>query len=296
MGILAVSVAPAEAVQRTIDPELWAIATSQRAGRWDSANDVLREALEADLAAEATAPRYRSLTHAHWARFQQQLGPQAAAEHRARVAFEYLHAEILTGPFHPGCARVQRTLDDGTHNCLTATLLYLDACRSCGLAAIALATPGHVCVGLRIDGRDFRVETTSPRWELQPRSHGHPTERPISDTALVGRVYYNLGLQAAERGDFARAVVATRRGYELDPAHDAARANLLATLHNWSLELARRGEHAEALRVLAEAVELKAERAPTKKTEAALRLQTSSSPSHLPGPSPTPGGTSPAPR
>jgi tetratricopeptide (TPR) repeat protein len=76
--------------------------------------------------------------------------------------------------------------------------------------------------------------------------------RRLSRVGLLAVVYYNRGVDQLEAGRFAEAAAANRTAVRLDAANAAARANLLATMNNWSLELGRRGDLAEAVRLLEE--------------------------------------------
>jgi tetratricopeptide (TPR) repeat protein len=75
-------------------------------------------------------------------------------------------------------------------------------------------------------------------------------ERRLTDVGLLAVMYYNRGVDLLEVGNHEAAIAANRTALQLDQANDAARANLLAGLNNWSLELGRRGDFAQALRTL----------------------------------------------
>ena len=61
---------------------------------------------------------------------------------------------------------------------------------------------------------------------------------------------YNRGLDDLEAGRYAEALAANRAALELDPHNATARANLLATVNNWSLAEFKAGDAAAALRLL----------------------------------------------
>lgn len=191
----------------------------------------------------------------------------------ARGAFAFLHGRILVGRFEPTCARVHVTLADGTFNCLTATYWYLALCRASGLTAAAVAAPNHVAVRLWIDGDAWDVETTDPEWNPRLSRPGDPAVRELSDNELLARVHYNLGIEFAEADRFEFALMATRRSCQLDPAHLDARANLLATINNWSLTLAERGEYDRAEAILREGLAIEPTSAALRRSDAYLRQQ-----------------------
>jgi tetratricopeptide (TPR) repeat protein len=186
---------------------------------------------------------------------------------KAADALEFLHAQLLTGPYDPHCSCLQQTLDEGIHNCLMSTVLYVALCRDADLAAVALGSPGHVAVRVWLDGMPYDVETTDRRW----RPHRSSIGQEISDQALLGRIYYNLGIRLAREGNFESSLSATRVSFRLDPSHVEARANLLATLNNRSVELARRGQFHEAEALVREGLLLDSQYAPLLQSEAYLR-------------------------
>ena len=146
--------------------------------------------------------------------------------------FRRLHDNLLTGEFEPGCGRLSHTLDTGCYNCLTATVLYLAACRQTGLTAVPLAAPGHVCVLLSVGGEDFVIELTQPAWRPIAYRPPHKDLRRISDQSLLGRVYYNLGIEHATHAHWEAAQAAAELACLLDPDDLRARDNLLAILNN----------------------------------------------------------------
>ena len=63
-------------------------------------------------------------------------------------------------------------------------------------------------------------------------------------------MYYNRGVDLLEAGRHDAAVATNQAALRLDAANGAARANLLAAVNNWSLELSRGGNYPQALRLL----------------------------------------------
>jgi tetratricopeptide (TPR) repeat protein len=104
-------------------------------------------------------------------------------------------------------------------------------------------------------------------------------ERLLCDSALIGRIYYNLGLEYANRDRYELSIAATHRSYELDPTHLAARNNLLATLNNWSLLLAQRGDIPAALDATRRGLQLDPHYAPLRENLRRLERMAADSPS-----------------
>ena len=175
---------------------------------------------------------------------------ETAALALAQERFEQLHNKVLTGDFEPGCGRLERTLSDGHYNCLTATLLYLAACRESGLDARALSAPGHVCALLKLAEASYVIELTQPDWNATLYQPPHRDLRAVSDGCLLARVYYNLGIEYAAEQQPEAAMMAAKIACELDTDDMRAKDNLLAILHNRCLELLQAGEPSQAWRLV----------------------------------------------
>jgi tetratricopeptide (TPR) repeat protein len=194
----------------------------------------------------------------------------ATAQDRAAALHARLHARVLTGEYRSAEYDPRVTFDRGNYNCLTATMLLISLARTCGAQAQALETPGHVAVILTLDGQEFLLETTlkpadSP---VHAPTAGPVANRPLnsrrscvmaptepsagrlSDLDLVARCFYNRGVAELEAGDYPRAWQANRAALQLDAGYGAAFDNLIATLNNWALELARGGDSRRALELL----------------------------------------------
>lgn len=188
---------------------------------------------------------------------------------RARAIFDFLHRRILTGDYDANCTELDRTLDEGSFNCVSSLVLYWRLCRRFAVPVVAVETPGHSFAVLVASDAPWDVETTCPDWfELSDAGRrrrqspastggrpegdhgGEPPRRELSETALVAIVYYNRAIDLLHRDAFARAVAANQLALRLDPASADARENLLATLNNWALDLCERGEREQALAVL----------------------------------------------
>lgn len=181
--------------------------------------------------------------------------------------FEHLHARWLRGGYDQDASQVGESLDSGRYNCLSGVVLFVQLARSAGLTADVVTAPGHVwCEIVPADGtagERMAVELTCPTWfRLAPTTRARllaahrlgdaagPTRR-LGDAELLGLIYYNHGVTALARADFAAAAVANRQALRLDPQNAAARDNLVATLNNWAVSHLRAGEVTAALELLA---------------------------------------------
>jgi tetratricopeptide (TPR) repeat protein len=208
------------------------------------------------------APKASPLTEDAWEAARDPLVQRAAA------AFRFMHREILTGPYDVRCSRLDNVFDGGAYNCVTATILFNCLARELGLTVSGGEAPAHVVSLLRTPRGTLEIETTCARWfELsadeakRPRvagnaaspgtTRGAALQRELGTAELTAIVYYNLGVDFAERRQFADAVAANFKALRLDPRCQNARGNLLAAVNNWALDLTERQRFAEAVALLA---------------------------------------------
>lgn len=185
---------------------------------------------------------------------------ESTAPQRAAAVLDYLHDKILTGEYRPGCTELDRTLDSGDYNCVTATILYRLLAAECELPLLTLAQPGHVFCQLA-DPQPVVIQTTSPQGLVSPQASrsapaatafdADPTElRQLSEVQLVAKIFYNRGLALLQGEDFEKALPLLRMATELDPQDDVARRNVLACLNNWALAECRNSRFERALSLL----------------------------------------------
>jgi hypothetical protein len=202
---------------------------------------------------------------------------------KAAAIHDFLHERAFTGGFREASTSLVETFEFGRFNCISSVILFLSVAEKFGLPAHGVEIPAHAYAVIdapaadpagRSTGaaaREIVVQTTCRAWfaaedqgvqeALLRRTLGEaagtaaaaPTSgRRLSDVGLLAVVYYNRGVDQLEAGRFAEAAAANRTAIRLDASNSAARANLLATVNNWSLELGRRGEFGEAVRLLEE--------------------------------------------
>lgn len=186
---------------------------------------------------------------------------------RAETLFQLMHAELLTGSYRAQQSDVAIAIQDGVYNCVSATLLWQYLAAEFDVPAIARQLPGHLQSVLVLDEARILVEPTCPRWfslvDERGRLRSGATEletaaanaaagegRDLDDAALIASVYYNRGLALLADRRHAAALLATYHAHRLDPGNRAARANLLAILNNWALDLAEEGQTARARALL----------------------------------------------
>ena len=174
---------------------------------------------------------------------------------RPRAILSALHRLVLTGKYKAECTEVQRTLESGDYNCVTATVLYLELCRRHGLAGSAVAIPAHVYC--RLQGKQEQdIQTTCKDWfdvagrnsnafAKQVAAQAIPP-RTLGDVELLSKVYYNRGVSQLEAHEYAAAITMLKISLVLDAADEPARNNLLAAHNNWALALCDAGDFATA--------------------------------------------------
>jgi tetratricopeptide (TPR) repeat protein len=183
----------------------------------------------------------------------------------------FLHA--AGGPFGAGYESEQtdltRVLDEQTFNCVSSAVLYNILAERAGLDARAIEVPDHAFSILYDGTRHADVETTTEggfnpardpaaQAEFQrqtgfayiPDSH-RDQRREIGPAGLAAIIYYNHGVVLNRQKRHHEALLAYFRAMSLDREFDSAVKNALASLANWSGELAAGLRFEEAISVLA---------------------------------------------
>ena len=174
---------------------------------------------------------------------------------RVRSLFQFMHQEVLTGQYQVSASRLSRTLQRGSYNCVTATVLFNSLCEAHGLSASAVVVRGHVFSRVHA-AEAIDIQTTCPRWfdsaearrrpATLPNSLREISPREITAVQLIGKIYYNRAVSELHRERFAEAVDLLALSLMLDPADSSAQENLLAALNNWSLHACQDGHFAHA--------------------------------------------------
>lgn len=240
-------------------------------GRFDG-----MDLLEGALTAGGTIDRHRRATYRQqFDRLVEELrlsGRVVGSEFdKARAVHEWLHVRLLTGGFRETATTVEAAFDAGRFNCISSVILFRAAAERFGLRVYGVEVPGHAYAVVDTGAGSLVVQTTCPAWfaalgdEGQRRAMLQRTlgeraaadadrdpaaGRRLSDVGLVAVVLYNRGLDYLEAGRYAEALAANKAALELDSHNATARANLLATVNNWSLAEFKSGDVAVALRLL----------------------------------------------
>ena len=148
----------------------------------------------------------------------------------------------------------------GHYNCVSGTLLFCVAASRLGWQVRARELPEHVQAAVKTaSGRWQAVETTLesgvPPAGKPPAASASPP-RPLSPREFLAVVYYNRAIDVAERGRAEQAILWNRRAWMLDRRNANIRNNLVATVNNHALDLARRGQLARAEQLLQQLMRL----------------------------------------
>ncbi len=232
-------------------------------------------------------------------RIQARVDPRMPPLVRLQQAFRALHSEILYGGYHIGASNPGEAIQSGQFNCVSATILFKLVADSLGFEVRVLQSPTHAYCLVRCEDNWVPVECTCPTWfdNLSNRdqlaqdvdrqnfgktlSNGNRLEHPmvsraqqsegapdpksgrgISETQLLGTIYYNRGVASLLDRQYEVAVVSNLRAIQLDPENQSAQDNLLASLNNWAIALAERREFAEAATRLMLALECRPDSGP----------------------------------
>lgn len=74
--------------------------------------------------------------------------------------------------------------------------------------------------------------------------------REISDVELVATIYYNIGVDRYQSGDYDGAIASYIKAVQLSPNNQTMLGNLKATLNNWAIDIAtKEKDYATAIRI-----------------------------------------------
>jgi len=201
-----------------------------------------------------------------------------------RRVFGYLHQNILTGGYQIDATNPGVTLKTGRYNCVSAAILFKFLAEAAGYPTRIQQLPTHAFCRVETTFASIPVECTAPRWldevfrmpqfRLATRGPALSTEdeteredlrrlvstsraterdwqlydqgRTMSETQIVGTIYYNRGVDALFAHQFDRALYANIIALRLDPTNQSAKDNLLASLNNWAIALAEAGHFSQA--------------------------------------------------
>lgn len=185
-------------------------------------------------------------------------GSSADPELVSRKLLTQLHRQFLIGQYDAATSDIGVTLERGTYNCVSGTILLVALARSLDQEVEIIALKGHVLARLE-QHPDHLLETTALPANFGDVGIRSTTSvatfsleksrqaRVLNDSELIAKVYYNKAVVALSTKQFAVALEALEQSRRLDPLDADARENQLATLNNWALALSRDGQFELAL-------------------------------------------------
>jgi tetratricopeptide (TPR) repeat protein len=185
-----------------------------------------------------------------------------------RALLEWLHANPMKAGYIEGQTDVSKILSGQTYNCVSSATLYNILARRIGLDARGIEVPDHA-FSILYDGTDHAdVETTTKAGFNPARNKAGLTDfakktgfvyindknrnkrREIGDAGMVALTYYNHGVGYSKNGEYQKALLSYFRALSLDPASKSSVKNALSALSNWSVDLIKKDQIDDALKIL----------------------------------------------
>ncbi|MCY2992185.1 MAG: hypothetical protein NTY19_30530 [Planctomycetota bacterium] len=131
-------------------------------GRWDEFSLFEAALIASGVAEPAQLPAYRAQFDQIVQLIDRETAGVPSERARARAILRGLHEHVLTGRYQATCTELDRTLDQGRYNCVTATILYRCLAARAALSLTTRAEPNHVYCRLESDP-PVEIQTTSPQ-------------------------------------------------------------------------------------------------------------------------------------
>src|SRR5205823_7622365 len=117
---------------------------------------------------------------------------------------------ILTGPYDPAASDLRQTIAGGRFNCLSAVALYVDLCDTAELPIQVWLGRGHVFVQAATESGALILEPATPQWSdrsaVRRRTvFARSNVRQLTNVELLGKFYYNRGVELLQERQFAEA-------------------------------------------------------------------------------------------
>jgi tetratricopeptide (TPR) repeat protein len=171
--------------------------------------------------------------------------PTSEPWNQLEAIHEALHEQLLIGKYDAAASDLRLTLDHGDFNCLSSLAVYLDLCQACELPVQIWLARGHVFLRAAGEGGAVDIEPGTPEWDSRAMIRRSGLRR-ISLVELLGKFFYNRGVELLKAQQFAEGIELLRISLDLDPEDFDARANLVAGLNNWAVDYLRTGRYDDA--------------------------------------------------
>lgn len=136
-------------------------------GKWDHLS-FLDAVLIADGISDQERQTCRQIYDRHLARLHAEIDGAVHDLDKARIVYEFLHRDILTGSYSLNHSSAAVSLQTGVYNCVSATALFNALAGDVGLTFYGLEMTGHAKSRVVCGDHYLDIETTCPKWELLP--------------------------------------------------------------------------------------------------------------------------------
>jgi hypothetical protein len=180
---------------------------------------------------------------------------EGPAIERLRAIHAAMHRTILTGSYRTAATDLRLALAQGDFNCLSSLAIYFDLCQAAGLDLEIWLGRGHVYLR-GAQSRDLdSIEPEASLWQ-EPRFARQSRGRRITPVELLGKFYYNRGVQMLRDRQFAEGLELLKFSLALDTTDSNARANLAAGYNNWAAERCAKGQFGDAAYLIQQGLEI----------------------------------------
>ena len=202
-----------------------------------------------------------------WARIQQQLPATTSAYARGQNIFAYLHRHVFK-KYVRNATNLCQILDRGEFNCVSSMVLYNIFGKLAGIDVRGVEVPDHTFAILYDGVKHWDIETTNPVGFDSGRSQQAiqvlqqqtgfiyiaqqkgAQRRELSALAQVAIIYYNRGVELANRKHFEQSSLNYFKALFLDRSCASAVKNLLANFANYGIEISKQGQFDNAVRYI----------------------------------------------
>ncbi|HEY2416236.1 MAG TPA: hypothetical protein VGI40_28605 [Pirellulaceae bacterium] len=201
--------------------------------------------------------------------------PAGTTTDRLKAIHAAAYRFVLTGAYQESCSDLRETFTSGSFNCLTSLAVCFDLSRAAGINAQPVLIRGHVSLAYSgANNQALIFEPGAADWHAREFAD-QSASRVLSPIELLGKFYYNRGIELLRAGGYQEGVSLLRTSLALDPSDDDTRANLVAGLNNWAVEECQGGRYGEAASLIERGLALDPTFAPLVANEKFVRTKLS---------------------
>jgi len=199
--------------------------------------------------------------------------PAGTTTDRLKAIHAATHRFVLTGAYQETCSDVRKTFAMGDFNCLTSLAVCFDLCQAAGINAQPVLIRGHVSLAYAgSHSQTLIFEAGAAEWHVR-RFTDQSASRVLSPIELLGKFYYNRGVEQIRAANYESGLSLLRTSLVLDRADGDARANLVAGINNWAVEQCQGGRYGEAASLIEQGLALDSTFAPLVANEQIVRAR-----------------------